>query len=76
MSRNEDDKVLDLALRPGQFSDYIGQEQTKKNIDILVAAARKRKEPLEHIIIHGPSGLGKTTLAYIIAKEFGAGICG
>ena len=63
-----------MALRPVRFDDYIGQEQTKKNLSILVGAARKRKDPLEHILIHGPSGLGKTTLAYIIAKEFGAGI--
>lgn len=69
-----DEKVLDLALRPSTFSEYIGQENVKENLAILVSAAKKRKEPLEHILIHGPSGLGKTTLAYIIAKEFGAGI--
>lgn len=69
-----DESVLDLALRPGSFEDYIGQENVKKNLAILVGAARKRKESLEHILIHGPSGLGKTTLAYIIAKEFGSGI--
>lgn len=74
MSSHEDEKVLDLALRPNLFSEYVGQDSTKKNLAILVAAAKKRKEPLEHILIHGPSGLGKTTLAYIIAKEFGAGI--
>jgi len=70
----EDDKVLDLALRPSSFNEYIGQENVKDNLAILVSAAKKRNEPLEHILIHGPSGLGKTTLAYIIAKEFGAGI--
>lgn len=69
-----DDKVLDLALRPTTFRDYVGQENVKQNLSILVTAAKKRKDPLEHILIHGPSGLGKTTLAYIIAKEFGAGI--
>lgn len=69
-----DDKVLDLALRPISFEEYVGQENIKKNLAILVGAAKKRKEPLEHILIHGPSGLGKTTLAYIIAKEFGSGI--
>jgi len=69
-----EDVVLDLALRPVSFSQYVGQEQVKENLAILVGAAKKRKEPLEHILIHGPSGLGKTTLAYIIAKEFGAGI--
>ncbi len=71
---NGDDKVLDLALRPSSFDEYVGQENIKKNLAILVGAARKRKESLEHILIHGPSGLGKTTLAYIIAKEFGSGI--
>jgi holliday junction DNA helicase RuvB len=69
-----EDQILDLALRPSSFNDYIGQENAKKNLTILVGAAKKRDEPLEHILIHGPSGLGKTTLAYIIAKEFGAGI--
>lgn len=74
MSRPDDDNVLDLALRPQGFDEYVGQEQIKKNLSILIQAAKKRKEPLEHILIHGPSGLGKTTLAYIVAKEFGAGI--
>ncbi len=69
-----DDKVLDLALRPMRFGEYVGQENVKENLAILVGAAKKRNEPLEHILIHGPSGLGKTTLAYIIAKEFGSGI--
>ena len=69
-----DDVVLDLALRPASFREYIGQQSVKDNLAILVGAAKHRREPLEHILIHGPSGLGKTTLAYIIAKEFGAGI--
>src|SRR3989344_5732130 len=72
--RDTDEKSLDLALRPGKFDDYIGQEQTKKNLSILVGAARKRKDPLEHILLHGPSGLGKTTLASIIAREFGSNL--
>ncbi|TSC91353.1 MAG: holliday junction DNA helicase RuvB [Parcubacteria group bacterium Licking1014_17] len=71
---SDDDKVLDLALRPTSFKEYIGQAKTKENLSILIGAAAKRRESLEHILIHGPSGLGKTTLAYIIAKEFGAGI--
>lgn len=71
---DQDEGALDLALRPARFDDYIGQGQIKKNLSILVGAAKKRNEPLEHILIHGSSGLGKTTLAYIIAKEFGAGI--
>lgn len=72
--QDSEDSVLDLALRPASFEEYIGQENIKKNLFILINAARKRKEPLEHILIHGPSGLGKTTLSYVIAKEFGSGI--
>src|SRR5690348_17105513 len=73
-AKEADDQALDLALRPSGFDEYVGQENAKKNLAILIGAAKKRKEPLEHILIHGPSGLGKTTLAYIVAKEFGAGI--
>ena len=69
-----DEKILDLALRPGKFEEYIGQENVKKNLSILVKAAKKRGEALDHILIHGPAGLGKTTLAHIIAREFGTGI--
>jgi Holliday junction DNA helicase RuvB len=69
-----DDQVLDIALRPASFDDFVGQENIKENLAILIGAAKKRQEPLEHILIHGPSGLGKTTLAYLIAKESGAGI--
>lgn len=69
-----EDKVLDLALRPTTFNEYVGQEKTKRNLKILIAASKKRSEPLEHILLHGPSGLGKTTLAYLIAKDFGSGI--
>jgi len=69
-----DDQVLDLALRPSTFDEYIGQERVKENINILLKAAKKRSEPIEHILIHGPSGLGKTTLANIISKEMGVGL--
>ena len=69
-----DDQVLDLALRPTKFAEYVGQENIKKNLAILVGAARQRGEPLEHILFHGPSGLGKTTLAYLVAREFGSSI--
>ncbi|MBI2063555.1 MAG: Holliday junction branch migration DNA helicase RuvB [Candidatus Yanofskybacteria bacterium] len=72
--QDQDDQVLDLALRPSRFDEYVGQENIKENLAILIGAAKKRKESLEHILIHGPSGLGKTTLAYLVAKEFGAGI--
>ncbi len=69
-----DDQVLDLALRPRSFAEYIGQENIKTNLKVVIGAARKRNEPIEHILLHGPSGLGKTTLAYLIAKEAGANL--
>src|SRR3989344_6690385 len=72
--QEDDERVLDMALRPVSFQEYIGQENIKHNLSILVSASKKRGDALEHILIHGPAGLGKTTLAYIIAKEFGAGI--
>jgi len=74
LDQEPDEKILDMALRPTTFGEYIGQENIKKNLQILIQATQKRKDQLEHILIHGPSGLGKTTLAYLIAKEFGTGI--
>lgn len=70
----EDENILDLALRPTTFEEYIGQEKTKKNLAVLIGAAQKRKDPLEHILIHGPSGLGKTTLAYIISRQMNSSL--
>jgi Holliday junction DNA helicase RuvB len=69
-----EDLSLDNTLRPQNFSEYIGQDKIKKNLDILIRAAKKRKEPIEHILLYGPAGLGKTTLANIIAKEMGVSI--
>jgi Holliday junction DNA helicase RuvB len=69
-----EDKSLDITLRPQSFSEYVGQEKIKKNLDIFIKAARKRKEPIEHVLLYGPAGLGKTTLAHIIAKETGVNI--
>jgi len=69
-----EDKNLDITLRPQSFSEYVGQEKIKRNLDIFIKAARKRKEPIEHVLLYGPAGLGKTTLAHIIAKETGANI--
>ncbi len=70
----EQDEILEentliQTLRPQNFEEYIGQETTKNNLDVAIAAAQIRKESLEHILIHGPAGIGKTTLAHIIAKE-------
>ena len=61
-------------LRPSRWSDYVGQEQTKKNLQVFIAAAKKRGEPLDHMLFFGPPGLGKTTLAHIIAEEMSAHI--
>jgi Holliday junction DNA helicase RuvB len=69
-----EDKSLDITLRPQSFSEYVGQEKIKRNLDIFIKAARKRKEPIEHVLLYGPAGLGKTTLAHIIAKETGVNI--
>lgn len=69
-----EDLNLDNTLRPQSFDEYIGQEKVKKNLDFLIQAAKKRNEPIEHILLYGPAGLGKTTLANIIAKEMGVNI--
>lgn len=69
-----EDRFLDRSLRPSLWDDYIGQEPIKKNLRILLDAARGRGHPPEHVLLYGPPGLGKTTLAYLIAKELGAQI--
>ena len=66
-----DDKVLDQTLRPHAFSEYIGQENIKQNLHILLTAAKQRNHAPEHILFYGPPGLGKTTLAHLISKELG-----
>jgi len=69
-----EDTQLDITLRPQNFTEYFGQEKVKRNLNILLSAAKKRKEPIEHVLLYGPAGLGKTTLAHIIANEMGANI--
>lgn len=68
------DDRLDQALRPRQLDDIIGQEQVKENLAILIAAARKRREPLDHVLFYGPPGLGKTTFSHVLANEMGVSI--
>ncbi len=70
----EEDIVLDKGLRPKQISDFIGQEKVLDNLSIAMAAARGREETLDHTLLYGPPGLGKTTLSYIIAAEMGVSI--
>ncbi len=67
--RTEDDLKYELNLRPRNFDEYVGQEQVKENLKVAIAAAHGRKEVLDHLLFHGPPGLGKTSLAYIIARE-------
>lgn len=70
----EDDKLMDNTIRPESIREYIGQEDVKENIQIFVEAAKMRNEPLDHVLLYGPPGLGKTTLAFIIAHELGTNI--
>ncbi len=66
---HEDDHSLDTSLRPSSLAEYIGQEKLKSNLEISIAAAKGRGEPLDHMLLHGPPGLGKTTLAHIVGAE-------
>lgn len=70
----EDDQIIDNTIRPETISEYIGQSEVKENIKVFVEAAKIRNEALDHVLLYGPPGLGKTTLAFIIAHELGTNI--
>jgi len=70
----EDEREFERQVRPLQFSDFSGQEKVVSNLKVFVKAARMRGESLDHVLLHGPPGLGKTTLSHIIAREMGAGM--
>src|SRR5579864_3753497 len=70
----DEDARIDASVRPKRFADYIGQSRVKENIEIAIQAARSRGEALDHVLLYGPPGLGKTTLAQIIASELGVTI--
>ena len=65
----DEDRVLNLSLRPNRLTEFIGQEPVLENLKVSLQAAKRRKEPIEHILFSGPPGLGKTSLAHIIAHE-------
>lgn len=70
---DSDEQIIEVTLRPQNFDDYIGQERLKKNLRLAIDAAKKRGEPMDHVLLYGPPGLGKTTMANVIANEMGVG---
>src|SRR5215470_2266401 len=70
----QDDRVVAQSRRPLRFEEYVGQERVKENLRLMVTAARSRGEALDHLLFHGPPGLGKTSLAHLVAREMGVNI--
>ncbi len=71
---DSDEQIIEVTLRPQNFAEYIGQERLKKNLRLAIDAAKKRGEPIDHVLLYGPPGLGKTTMASVIANEMGVGL--
>lgn len=71
---DSDEQIIEVTLRPQNFDEYIGQERLKKNLKLAIEAAKKRGEPMDHVLLYGPPGLGKTTMASVIANEMGVGL--
>jgi Holliday junction DNA helicase RuvB len=71
---NSEEQKIEITLRPRTFDDYIGQDRLKNNLKLAIDAAKKRGEPIDHVLLYGPPGLGKTTMATVIANELGANI--
>jgi len=69
-----EERIFEVGLRPQQLEDFVGQEDLKENLRVFMGAAKKREEPIEHVLLYGNPGLGKTTLAYVIANEMGSQI--
>src|SRR3989338_7788231 len=68
------DQTVDTLLRPADWNDYVGQDKVKRNLRVILSAAKKRGEACDHLLFYGQDGLGKTTLAYLVGKELGAAI--
>ena len=73
-SDDDDEQIIEVTLRPQSFAEYVGQERLKKNLQLAITAAKKRGEPIDHVLLYGPPGLGKTTMASVIANEMGVGL--
>ena len=72
--KKQSDEEFDLTLRPTSLKEYVGQDKIKEKLSVYISAAKKRKQPLDHVLLYGPPGLGKTTLSHIIANELGSQI--